>query len=57
MDTIGLGAEWTDLPKRTLNQLYDVLQKRAECRENHPILLEPAAKPNRIVGTGACFVY
>lgn len=34
-DTIAMDAEWTGLPKRTLGQLSDVLQKCTVCHEKY----------------------
>ena len=34
-DTIAMDAEWTGLPKRTLGQLSDVLQKCTACHESY----------------------
>ena len=34
-DTIAMDAEWTGLPKRTLGQLSDVLQKCTTCHEKY----------------------
>jgi cytochrome c556 len=34
-DTIAMDAQWTGLPKRTLGQLSDVLQKCAKCHESY----------------------
>lgn len=34
-DTIAMDAEWTGLPKRTLGQLSDVLQKCTACHEKY----------------------
>jgi hypothetical protein len=34
-DTIAMDAEWTGLPKRTLAQLSDVLQKCTACHESY----------------------
>ncbi len=42
-DTIAMDAEWTGLPKRTLGQLSDVLQKCTACHESYR-LTEPSLK-------------
>jgi hypothetical protein len=34
-DTIAMDAQWTGLPKRTLGQLSDVLQKCTRCHESY----------------------
>ena len=37
-DTIAMDAEWTGLPKRTLGQLSDVLQKCTACHESYRLI-------------------
>jgi hypothetical protein len=37
-DTIAMDAEWTGLPKRTLGQLSDVLQKCTACHESYRLM-------------------
>lgn len=39
-DTIAMDAEWTGLPKRTLSQLSEVLQKCTACHESYRLAEE-----------------